>query len=87
MPFCLMIEMGICSVDGFHSDVVGPVCRHQLFVQMVREQKQKSPCEGSMQRDSELTESGRLVSRSKPAELPCYDEDSSASNIDSDWKH
>jgi hypothetical protein len=58
-------------------------CRHQLFVQMVREQQSKVHYDGSMQRDSELTESGHLIRRSKPAELPCYDEGGSAS----EWRH
>lgn len=50
-------------------------CRHQLFVQMVRDQQCKAAADGSLQRESELTASGHLIKRSKPAEMPCYDED------------
>jgi len=54
-------------------------CRHQLFVQMVRKQQSSGHANGKLQRDSELTESGHLIRRSKPAEMPCY-EDSSAND-------
>lgn len=51
------------------------MCRHQLFVQMVREQHSDTDRDGAIERGSELTQSGHLIHRSKPAEMPCYDED------------
>lgn len=68
---------------AFHPELTSDLRWHQLFVQMVREQQSQVHCDGSMQRDSELTESGHLIRRSKPAELPCYDEGGSAS----EWRH
>ena len=51
-------------------------CRHQLFVQMVQEQQINTDLADTLTPSSDLTQSGHLIRRSKPAEMPCYEEDS-----------
>lgn len=58
---------------AFHPELTSDMRWHQLFVQMVREQQAKAGSDGNLHRSSELTASGNLIRRSKPAEMPCYD--------------
>lgn len=59
------------------------VCRHQLFVQMVREQ-QGNASDSTAERTSEVTHD-HLIHKTKPAEMPCYEEDGSVPEPKKRW--
>ena len=52
---------------------------------MVREQQSDIDRDGTIERSSELTQSGHLIKRSKPAEMPCYDEDGTVPDRKQRW--
>ena len=60
-------------------------CRHQLFVHMVREQLGSADPDCAMERGSEVIQHSHLVSKSKPAEMPCYEEDGSVPEQKQRW--
>lgn len=61
------------------------VYRHQLFVQMVREQQGSAKADGTTERNSEVAHDGHLINKSKPAEMPCYEEDGSVPERKQRW--
>ena len=61
------------------------VYRHQLFVQMVREQQGSADSDSMTERNSDVITHDHLIVKSKPAEMPCYEEDGSVPEQKQRW--
>ena len=52
---------------------------------MVREQQGSADADGITERGSEVVHDDRLINKSKPAEMPCYEEDGSVPERQQRW--
>ena len=52
---------------------------------MVREQQGAADADGTTERGAEVVNDGSLINKSKPAEMPCYEEDGSVPDRKQRW--